>query len=120
MSEDRLANDHPAAGYIERIVKLEEECAAIRLDIRAVYHEAKDAGHLKGAIRFVVKRQMETEGQRATRETTESEAEQIMAALGMLRDTPLGEAAVERAAAETPRRRRRKENGHAEGRDARS
>jgi uncharacterized protein (UPF0335 family) len=94
---------HPAEGYINRIAALEEEVAGLRSDIRDIYKEAKDAGHLKSAIRMVVKRKMEDEDERLSHEAIESEAEQIMAALGMLADTPLGE-----AAAEQPRRRRRK------------
>jgi uncharacterized protein (UPF0335 family) len=90
---------HPAAKYIGRIVSLEEEARELRGQIKDIYTEAKEAGHLKGAIRIVVKRQMEDEDARQNREAIESEADQIMAALGMLHDTPLGQAAAERAGA---------------------
>lgn len=83
---------HPAEVYINRIVALEEDVRGVRLDIRQVYDEAKEAGHTKGAIRIVVKEKLETEEQRASRKEVESEADQIRAALGMLRGTPLGDA----------------------------
>lgn len=104
-------NEHPAKTYIDRAVKLSKEIADQRIDLRAVYDEAKEAGFTKGAIRIVVKRELEDDELRAAREAIESEAEQIMAALGMLGDTPLGEAAV--AAAKPKRRpgRPRKANG---------
>jgi uncharacterized protein (UPF0335 family) len=87
-----MTNEHPAAGYIDRIVKLEEEVRGLRLDIRGIYDEAKEAHFTKGAIRIVVKRKLEDEEQRAAREAIETEAEQILAALGMLNGRPLGEA----------------------------
>jgi uncharacterized protein (UPF0335 family) len=91
------SNEHPAASYIDRIVSLEEDVRGLRGDIKDIYTEAKEAGHRKGAIRLVVKRKMEDEDARLSREAIESEAEQIMAALGMLRGTPLGDAAAVRA-----------------------
>ena len=100
-------NEHPAAGYIDRIVALEEEKREIALSIRSVYEEVKAANFLKGAIRMVVKRKLETDEERASREAIESEAEQIMVSLGLLRDTPLGEAAVQAAEERDSQKRRR-------------
>lgn len=88
-------NEHPASGYIDRIVALEEQKREIALAIREVYREVEEADFLKGSIRMVVKRKLETDGERASREAIESEAEQIMVSLGMLRDTPLGDAAMQ-------------------------
>lgn len=104
-------NEHPASGYIDRIVALEEEKREIALSIRDVYKEVKDAGYLKGSIRMVVKRKLETDEERASREAIESEAEQIMVSLGMLRDTPLGEAAVQAAEERDSQRQRRRGPG---------
>lgn len=93
-SNGHARNEHPAAVFVDRLVNLEEERRELALQIREVYDEAKNAGHLKGAIRLVVKRKLETEDQRETREAIEREAEQILATLGMLKGTPLGDYAV--------------------------
>lgn len=90
----RRDGDHPAAAYARRIASLEDEVAELRADVKAVYVEAKEAGFLRQAIRGVVKRIRETDEQRQTRETIEAERDQILAAIGLLAGTPLGDAAV--------------------------
>ena len=79
--------------FIERIEKLEEEKRAISDDIKDVYAEAKSSGFDAKAIRKIVAMRRED---KAKREEFEAVLDLYMNALGMLRDTPLGRAAVER------------------------
>ncbi len=85
-----------AERYIERLVALHEQKAEVATDIKEVKQRAKDDGFDPAALMIVVKRKMETPEERAAREAVEWEADAIMARLGMLADTPLGEAAVRR------------------------
>lgn len=82
---------------IERIVRLEEDKKAIADDIKDVYAEAKGNGFDIAALRVLVKEQMEDAAKRSKRETLESILEAYRAALGPLADSPLGQAALERA-----------------------
>jgi uncharacterized protein (UPF0335 family) len=79
-------DEHAAKKFIDRIVNLEEEIAALRGDVKEIYNEAKEAGHLKGALRLVVARVMETADQRESREAIEAEARQIIATMPGLSD----------------------------------
>lgn len=88
-----------AARFVDRLVALQEEAIELRRTIREVLEEAKDAGYHTGAIREVVKRKLEDDEQRAKREDKELAVKLILTALGEFRGTPLGNAAVERAAA---------------------
>lgn len=82
--------------FIERIERLEEEKAGIAEDIRDVYAEAKATGHESKIIRQIVKlRKMDQQ----KRQEQEELLEMYMSALGMLSDTPLGQAAIGRVAA---------------------
>lgn len=83
-----------AKGYVERLVRLMNERAELNQAIADVKAEAKSAGFSPKAIMVVVSRQLETLEEKQKREAVETEAEQIMAALGMLADTPLGQAAA--------------------------
>lgn len=85
-----------AKGYVERLVRLMNERAELNQAIADVKAEAKSAGFSPKAIMVVVARQLETLEEKQKREAVETEAEQIMAALGMLADTPLGQAAAAR------------------------
>jgi len=87
-----------AKGYVERLVRLMTEKQELAIQIAEVKAEAKSAGFSPKAIMMVVARQLETLEEKQKREAVETEAEQIMAALGMLADTPLGQAAAGRAA----------------------
>ena len=82
---------------IERIERLEEEKKAISEDIKEVYGEAKARGYDPKTMRAIVRlRKMETHARREA----EALLETYKAALGMdYAETPLGSAAVERAAA---------------------
>lgn len=78
---------------VERIERLEEEKAALSADIREVYAEAKANGFDVKIIRKVVSLRRK---EAAEREEEQSMLELYMGALGMLADTPLGQAALER------------------------
>jgi uncharacterized protein (UPF0335 family) len=78
---------------VERIERLEEEKKTLSADIKEVYAEAKANGFDTKILRKVIAlRKKET----AVREEEQSMLEVYMAALGMLADTPLGKAALER------------------------
>jgi uncharacterized protein (UPF0335 family) len=82
--------------YIERIEKLEEEKRAIAEDIKEVKAEAKGNGFdAKIITKIVALRRMD----RDKRREEQAILDLYMDALGMLADTPLGEAAIERAKA---------------------
>lgn len=79
---------------IERIERLEEEKAGIAADIRDIYAEAKANGFDTKALRQIVKeRKMDA----AERQEREALLDVYRASLGMLADTPLGEAAMKAA-----------------------
>jgi uncharacterized protein (UPF0335 family) len=78
---------------ISRIEKLEDEKSAIGLDIKEVYAEAKSMGFDPKIIRKVVSIRAKDSAKRAEEEAL---LDSYMAALGMLADTPLGQAAIQR------------------------
>lgn len=78
---------------IERIERLEEEKAVLSGDIKEVYAEAKANGFdVKIMRKLVSLRKKEA----AEREEEQSMLEVYMAALGMIADLPLGQAAIQR------------------------
>lgn len=79
---------------IERIERLEEEKRQLSGDIRDVYAEAKGTGFDVKALRAIVRLRKQDAGERAEQEAI---LETYMAALGMLSDLPLGQAAIDRA-----------------------
>jgi uncharacterized protein (UPF0335 family) len=79
--------------FIERIEKLEEEKRALLDDIKDVYAEAKGSGFDVKVMRRIVALRRED---KAKREEFEEILDLYMNALGMLGDTPLGQAAVAR------------------------
>lgn len=81
---------------VERIERLEEEKKALATDIREVYAEAKANGYDPKIIRQIVKLRKLDAAERAEQEAL---IETYMHALGMLADTPLGEAAIAKVAA---------------------
>jgi uncharacterized protein (UPF0335 family) len=91
----RFAKDHLKA-FVERIERLEEEKKALADDIRDVYAEAKGNGFDVKALRAVIKLRKEDTDKRKEREAI---LETYMQALGMLADTPLGQAAMARVGA---------------------
>lgn len=83
--------------FVERIERLEEEKKATSDDIRDVYAEAKDNGFDVKALRTIIRmRKQDTDARREQ----EAIIELYMHALGMLSDTPLGQAAIQRATKE--------------------
>lgn len=83
---------------VSRIIRLSEERKGLLADINDVLKEAASSGYDPRAIRAVVKRQMESDEARQKRETVESEVDLILSALGEYASSPLGQAALERAA----------------------
>ena len=79
--------------FVERIERLEEEKKTIAGDIKEVYAEAKANGFDTKILRKVIAlRKIEA----AEREEQQSMLDVYLAALGMLADTPLGQAALDR------------------------
>jgi uncharacterized protein (UPF0335 family) len=84
--------------FVARIEKLEEERAALAADIREVYSEAKGSGFDVKIMRKVIAlRKLEP----AERAEMAELLDIYCQALGMLSDTPLGEAALQRFEAQT-------------------
>lgn len=79
---------------IERIERLEAERAALGDDIKDVYAEAKGNCFDTKAIRKIIRLRKQDQ---AERDEEEAVLDLYMRALGMLADTPLGEAAIRRA-----------------------
>lgn len=82
--------------FIERIERLEEEKRALAADIKEVYAEAKVTGLDPAIMRKIVRERRMDKDDLDEQETL---LDIYRRALGMLADTPLGEAAM-RAAAE--------------------
>lgn len=78
---------------IEGIERLEEEKAAVNDQIKDVYAAAKAEGFDTKILRKVIAMRKKSAAERAEEEAI---LETYMNALGMLADTPLGKAAIER------------------------
>ena len=93
---DNGVNGGQLRAFIERIERLTEEKKALADDIRDVFAEAKGNGFNAKIIRKVVSIRAQDRDKRR-------EEEEILAlyltALGMLADTPLGQAAIHAATA---------------------
>ena len=77
--------------FIERIERLEEEKKSLAEDLKEVYAEAKAQGYDVKTMRQIVRLRKMDESDRAEAEAL---LETYKNALGMLADTPLGEAAM--------------------------
>lgn len=86
-------NNNMLESLVQRIERLEDEKAVLGADIKDVYAEAKSNGFDVKILRKIVS--MRKQDQHA-RETEQALIETYMQALGMLADTPLGMAAIER------------------------
>ena len=90
-------NSAPSNGQlraiVERIERLEDDKKVISADIGEVYAEAKANGFDTKIIRKVVALRKK---EAAARDEEQALLDTYMAALGMLSDTPLGQAALER------------------------
>jgi uncharacterized protein (UPF0335 family) len=78
---------------VERIERLEAEKATIAGEIKEVYAEAKANGFDTKILRKVIAMRKK---EAAAREEEQAMLDVYLAALGMLSDTPLGKAAIER------------------------
>lgn len=96
MSEIGHNSKEQLISIIDRIENLEAEKANLAVDIREIYAEAKGNGYSVPALRALIKIRKEDANKRAERESL---LEVYMQALGMLSDTPLGQAAMNRAVA---------------------
>jgi uncharacterized protein (UPF0335 family) len=90
-------NNNQLKSIIDRIERLEFEKAGIASDVKDIYLEAKSNGYDPKIIRKVIALRK--------RDATEAREEQeliatYMDALGMLADTPLGQAAIARLSGE--------------------
>lgn len=81
---------------IERLENLNEQISGLKEDQKEIFAEAKSNGFDVTALRAIIKMRAEDADKRANREAL---IETYMAALGMLSDLPLGQAAIERAVA---------------------
>ncbi len=79
---------------VERIERLETEKAETANDIREVYAEAKSNGYDAKALREIIRRRKKDAAEMAEHEAI---VETYMAALGMIADLPLGQAAIKAA-----------------------
>lgn len=78
---------------VQRIEKLEDERDELRLSIKDIYTEAKSLGFDTKVLKKVIAmRKQDTE----KRQYEQAMIDSYMAALGMLADTPLGRASIER------------------------
>ncbi|MFN3474062.1 MAG: DUF2312 domain-containing protein [Blastomonas sp.] len=93
MSE--LSADDQLRLFVERIERLEEEKKGVSDDIRDTYAEAKSQGYDVKVMRIIVRERKMEAHDRAEQEAI---LETYKIALGMLAGTPLGDAALRRAA----------------------
>lgn len=78
---------------VERVERLEEEKKTIAADIKEIYAEAKGNGFDTKVLRKVISLRKKDANER---EEEEAMLDLYLQALGMLADTPLGQAAMER------------------------
>jgi uncharacterized protein (UPF0335 family) len=79
---------------VERIEKLEDDRAILAEDVKEVYAEAKSNGFDPKIIKKIIAmRKKDSEQLRIEEELLAT----YMSALGMLADTPLGQAAIQRS-----------------------
>ena len=90
-------NNNQLLSIIDRIEKLEDDRALLAVDIKDVLAEAKSNGFDVKIIRKVLAiRKKDSE----ELDIEQAMIDSYMAALGMLSDTPLGQAAISRARGE--------------------
>jgi uncharacterized protein (UPF0335 family) len=89
-----LANEN-LAQYVKRLEELELEKREIAEEIKETLQKAEDQGHNKTALRATVRIKLMSREQRLKYDDAQDALDQMLAALGLLGDTPLGEAALE-------------------------
>lgn len=82
-------------GYISEIERWEEQKKIIVDDIGQIYTSARETGFDTRAMRHIVKVR---KADKAKQQALENAVDVYKQALGMLADTPLGQAAIERVA----------------------
>lgn len=86
-------NNNQLQTIVERIENLETEKASIAEDIKSIYAEAKSHGFDAKILRKVIALRKKRASERDEEQTM---IDLYMSALGMLADTPLGQAAIAR------------------------
>jgi uncharacterized protein (UPF0335 family) len=86
-----MSSNNQLKAFVERLEKLEEEKATISEDIKEVLSEAKSSGFDPKIIKKVLSLRRQDAKKRAEEQAVLAV---YMDALGMLADTPLGQAAV--------------------------
>lgn len=89
-----MGSNNQLKSLVERIEKLEEERSALADDVKSVFSEAKSNGFDPKIIKKVLALRKKDAAARAEEQALLSV---YMDALGMLADTPLGKAAMDRA-----------------------
>lgn len=79
---------------VQRIEKLEDERDELRLSIKDIYTEAKSLGYDAKILKKVIAMRKKDSAKLAEEQAL---IDTYMSALGMLADTPLGQASIERA-----------------------
>lgn len=90
-------NNNQLQSIIDRIEKLEDERALLAADIKEIFTEAKGNGYDVKIIRKVLAIRKKDAAQR---DEEQALIDTYMSALGMLSDTPLGQAAISRVRGE--------------------
>jgi uncharacterized protein (UPF0335 family) len=88
-----MNTNNALANIVDRIEALESDKAAIAADIKDLYAEAKGNGFDVKVLRQVISLRKKDAGKRAEEQAILAT---YMSALGMLADTPLGQAALKR------------------------
>jgi uncharacterized protein (UPF0335 family) len=84
-------SDTALKGYVDRIERLEAEKAELAGDIKDIYQEVKSNGFEVKLVRRLIR---ERKQDAAKRQEEEAILDTYRSALGMLADTPLGNAAI--------------------------
>jgi uncharacterized protein (UPF0335 family) len=90
-------NNNQLQSIIDRIEKLEDDRALLAADIKEIFTEAKSNGYDVKIIRKVLAIRKKDAAQR---DEEQALIDTYMSALGMLSDTPLGQAAISRVRGE--------------------
>lgn len=90
-------NNNQLQSIIDRIEKLEDDRSLLAADIKEIFTEAKSNGYDVKIIRKVLALRKKDAAQR---DEEQALIDTYMSALGMLSDTPLGQAAISRVRGE--------------------
>lgn len=93
-----MNSNHPEKPHFDRIFALEREIVERRGDIKELYSAAKQSDIDVKLLRRSVKLALEDEDKKKERRALEDTAEQLLVRIGQLAGSPLGDAAMNRAA----------------------